>query len=46
MSRVVVVGDVAGLYRAKFSVRTLELLFCGAGQAARRYSLMTPPRIW
>ena len=32
------------LYRAKSSVEGRELHFRGCGQAARRYSLMTPPR--
>ena len=33
----------ASLYRAKSSDRVGELLFRGGGQAARRYSLITPP---
>jgi transposase len=36
--------ELAGLYRAKICVGGRELVFRGSAQAARRYSLMTPPR--
>jgi hypothetical protein len=36
-------NGVLDVYRAKSSDRVGELLFHGGGQAARRYSLITPP---